>query len=93
MHPPIGHDLPYRLMNVDWHRLAEMVAIRHCHKQQCEAARRHPLSLVDSIKIYFINNTCYFNARRNYVNKIYEVQPSTILEAIFAILGSWGSAL
>jgi hypothetical protein len=37
------------------------------HEQQCKAARRHPLSLVDNIKIYFINNTHHFNTRLNYI--------------------------
>ncbi len=73
-HPPIGHNLPYQLMHVDWHGLAKMAAERHHHEQQCEAARRHPLSLVDKIKIYFINNTHYFNVRHNYVNYIYMVR-------------------
>jgi len=81
-HPPIGHDLPYRGMRGNWHGLAEMAAKRHCHEQQCEATRRHPLSLVDNIKIYFlslvdnikiyfINNTRYFNARLNYFINLY----------------------
>ena len=48
---PIGHKLPYWLMCGNWHRLAEMAAKRHHHKQQCKAARRHPISLVDNIKI------------------------------------------
>ena len=61
-------------MYVDWHRLAEMAAERHPHEQQCEVARRHPLFLVDNIKNYFTNYTRYFNARRNYVNKICMVQ-------------------
>jgi hypothetical protein len=69
-HPMIGHDLPYQPMSGNWQGLAKIAAKRHCQEQQCEAARRHPLSLVDEIKIYFINNTRYFNTRRNYVNKI-----------------------
>ena len=67
MHPLIGHDLPYWGMCGNWHGLTKMAAKRHCHEQQCKAARRHPLSLVDNIKIYFINNTRYFNARLNYI--------------------------
>ena len=70
----MGHNLPYWLMHGNWHGLAKMAAKRYCHKQQCKAARCHPLSLVDNIKIYFINNTCYFNARCNYVNKIYRIR-------------------
>ena len=52
-HSMIEHNLPYQPMRVDWHELAEMAAKRHRHEQQCKA-RRHPLSLVDNIKIYFI---------------------------------------
>jgi hypothetical protein len=60
-------------MRGDRHRLAEMAAIRHRHVQQCKAARRHPLSLVDNIKIYFINNTHHFNAWLNYIINLYYV--------------------
>jgi len=67
MHPPIEHNLPYRGMRGNWHGLAEMAAKKHRHEQQCKATRRHPLSLLDNIKIYFINNTRYFNARLNYL--------------------------
>ena len=44
------------------------------HEQQCKAARRHPLSLVDNIKIYFINNTHHFNTRLNYFINLYYVR-------------------
>ena len=74
MHPPIGHDLHNQLMRGDWHGLAKMAAERHRHEQQCKAARRHPPSLVINIKIYFITNTRYFNARMKCVIKIYYVQ-------------------
>jgi len=70
-HPPIGHYLPYRGMRGNWHGLAKMAAKRHRHEQQCEAARRYPLSLVDYIKIYFINNTRYFIARLDYIINLY----------------------
>jgi len=70
-HPPIGHDLPYRGMRGNWHGLAKMATKRHRHEQQCEAARCHPLSLVDNIKTYFINNTRYFNAQLNYTINLY----------------------
>jgi hypothetical protein len=71
MHPSIGHDLPYQPMHGDWHWLAKMAAERHRQEQQCEAAGRHPLSLVDNIKNYFIKNTHYFNVRLNYVINLY----------------------
>ena len=74
VHSLIGHDLPYRPMCVDWHGLAKMAAKRHRHEQQRKAARHHPLSLADNNKIYFINNTCYFNAGVNYDIKIYYVR-------------------
>ena len=73
MHLPIGHKLPYRPMHGNRHGLAKMATKRHCHEQQFKAARRHPLSLVDNLKIYFITNTCYFNARLNYIINIYYV--------------------
>jgi hypothetical protein len=44
------------------------------HEQQCKAARRHLLSLVDNIKIYFINNTHHFNTRLNYIINLYYVR-------------------
>ncbi len=68
-----------------------MAAKRHHRKQQFEAARRHPLSLVDNNKMYFINNTRYFNARRNYVKYI-RSGLSAILEAVVVVLESWRSA-
>jgi hypothetical protein len=73
-HLLIGHELPYRLMHGNWHRLAEMATKRHRHEQQCKATRRHPLSLADNIKIYFINNTCHFNVRLNYIINLYYVR-------------------
>ncbi len=72
-HLPIGHELPYRPMRGDRHGLAKMAAKRHRQEQQCKAARRHPLSLVDNIKIYFINNARYFYARLNYIINLYYV--------------------
>ncbi len=73
-HLLIGHKLPYWPMGGDRHWLAEMAAKRHRHDQQCKAARRHPLSLVDNIKINFMNNTFHFNARLNYIINLYYVR-------------------
>ena len=73
-HLPIGHKLPYRLMCGNWHRLAKMAGKRPHHEQQCKAARRHPPSLVDNIKIYFINNTRHVNTRFNYIINLYYVR-------------------
>ena len=38
---------------------------------RCETAGRHPLYLVDNVKIYFDNNTRYFNVRFYFVSEIY----------------------
>ncbi len=73
-HSPIGQELPYQPMRGNRHGLAEMATKRHRHEQQCKAVRRHPLSLVDNIKFYFINNTCHFNARLNYIINLYYVR-------------------
>jgi hypothetical protein len=56
MHLPVGQNLAYQLMCGGWHGLVKMAIKRHHHEQQCKATRRHPLSLVENVKIYFINN-------------------------------------
>ena len=70
-HTLIGHDLPYRPMRGDWHRLAKMAAKRHSPCAGMQTARHHPLSLVNNVNNYVITYTLYINARLNYVNKIY----------------------
>ena len=72
-HSPIGHELPYWPMRSDRHGLAGMALKRHRHEQQCKAARRHPLSPVDNIKNYFINNTRHFNVQLNFIIILYYV--------------------
>ena len=87
-HLLIGHELPYWLMCGNCHTLAEKATKRHRHEQQCKAARRHPFSLVDNIKFYFINNTRHFNARLNYILIYIMSGLSAIFEGIVAVLGS-----
>ena len=70
-----GHDLPYRWMHGDWHGLAKM------------AAGRHPLSLVDNVKIYFDDNTRYFNPCFYYVIEIYWVRLACLFECPHCCIG------
>jgi hypothetical protein len=62
-HPLIGHDLPYRPMHGDWHGLVNMAGKTTFAQAAMQGHWALPLSLVQNIKIYFINDTHYFRMR------------------------------
>ena len=92
MHLPIGHDLLYRPVCGDWHGLAKMAAKRHCHEQQCKTAGRHPLSLVDNVKIILIIILLILTCASIMLVTYIRSGLPACLDAIIVVLGSWRSA-
>ncbi len=89
MHSSIGHDLPYWPICGDWHGLVEMATKRHRHKQQCKAAERHPISLVDIIKIYSIKILVILMHGSTILLIYIRSGSPTILDAVIVVLWLW----